>query len=149
MTELHEFERLVGGVLKASGLTRADNQYDDYFQELLLIIWEQLQKQHDLAPKANKQLFRLLLWRLRDLQRKEWQHQARYEPSADIDGETYSDCYMEVWRTLKAKMPYQLQAIYQNVLNFPDLTLRERSQLLSMHRKTLRRRLNEIAQHIK
>lgn len=56
---------------------------------------------------------------------------------------------MEVWRTLKAKMPYQLQAIYQNVLDFPDLTLRERSQLLSMHRKTLRRRLNEIAQHIK
>lgn len=71
-------------MLKASGLTRADNQYDDYFQELLLIIWEQLQKQYDLAPKANKQLFRLLLWRLRDLQRKEWQHQARYEPSADI-----------------------------------------------------------------
>lgn len=66
-----------------------------------------------------------------------------------FDGETYSDCYMEVWRTLKAKIPYQLQAIYQNVLDFPDLTLRERSQLLSMHRKTLRRRLNEIAQHIK
>lgn len=149
MTELVAFKPLVGGVLKVNGLTRSHPQYDDYFQELMLILWERLANEPDLAPTHNTQLFRFLLWRLKDMQREEWLQQSRCQLKQEVDAGFCEDVYMGMWYALKQQLPLSLQPIYQHVLDYPDLTLQARSRQLAVNRKTLRRRLDMIGRYIK
>ncbi|MBM7617953.1 DNA-binding NtrC family response regulator [Weissella uvarum] len=147
--DLIEFKPMIGGVLKAGGVTYSDARYDDYFQELWVLVWHRLLETSELEAHKNNKLFRLLLWRLKDLQRCDWRHQNRWADMNEIENMVYEDDHPQIWEQIKYQLDPTLQPIFQHVLDFPEMTLQKRSERLNVHRKTLRRRLDAIGQYIK
>ncbi|KRN32405.1 sigma-70 family RNA polymerase sigma factor [Weissella halotolerans] len=154
-TDLQVFNPLIGGVLKAAGLSPCDVQYEDYRQELYLLIWQRLKAGEDLAPVNNPALFRWLLWRLRDKQRQTWRHQTHscLTDKGDLDGvvdpRQRLDCYLLIEGLAKKLTPNSTAArVYQLYLQQPGLSQRAYCQHLGIHRTTLHRCLKRMRQQI-
>lgn len=67
--KLQEYELLIYGVLKAGGVYRRSINFEDYLQELRLLVLKRLLAGEEFQARDNPALFKWLLWRLRDLQR--------------------------------------------------------------------------------
>lgn len=74
--------RLIPGVLKHAHVSARSDMYQEYSQELLLLLWQEFEKTDVSEQKVEafaKKMFRFLLWRTVDMQRKTAKYQARHQ----------------------------------------------------------------------
>lgn len=74
--------RLIPGVLKSAHISARSDMHQEYSQELLLLLWQEFEKDDvsEQGVKAfAKKMFRFLLWRTVDMQRKTAKYQARHQ----------------------------------------------------------------------
>lgn len=107
--DIEQSKKLAGGVLSAVGVTVAQQNYDDYKQEILLLILQELKKDNNLSLVNNPMLFKLLKWRLLDMLRKDNRIQQRCEPSEELPAVAYSN-----WDKV------ELQTMFDNYLKDMD-----------------------------
>lgn len=127
--DIEQAKKLAGGVLSAVGVTFSQQNYDDYKQEILLLILQELKKDNNLSLVNNPMLFKLLKWRLLDMLRKDNRMQQRCELSDELPAVVYSN-----WDKI------ELQTMFDNYLNDmdkSDVTYRLLAMYLSNPRPTI------------
>lgn len=82
--DIEQAKKLAGGVLAAVGVNMSQQNYEDYKQELLLLIYKEYQKDNDVSLVNNPMLFKFLKWRLLDLLRKDSRDHKRVEPTDEL-----------------------------------------------------------------
>lgn len=119
--DIEQAKKLAGGVLSAVGVTFSQQDYDDYKQEILLLILRELKKDSALSLVNNPMLFKLLKWRLLDMLRKDNRNNQRCEPSDDLPAVSYTNWDQIELQTVfdsylkdmdKADVTYQLLSMY-------------------------------------
>jgi len=147
---VEQAKKLAGGVLSAVGVKSFQQDYQDYKQELLLLIWKAYTENRNVALTGNTMLFKFLKWRLIDMLRQSNRLQHYIEPTDQLPIlsfdererlemrsiiETYMKCLNKNDKT------YRLMALY---LSKPGYMLSEYCQMLNIHRTTARRQLDRI-----
>lgn len=88
--DIEQAKKLAGGVLSAVGVTFSQQNYDDYKQDLLLLIFKEYEKDNEVSLINNPMLFKLLKWRLLDMLRKENRYLKNVEATEEMPAVTYS-----------------------------------------------------------
>lgn len=89
--DLQQANKLVGGVLSAIGVQKSQQEYEDYKQELLILLYQEFEKDNGLLLTNNMMLFKFLKWRLLDMLRKNSRNQKRCETMEEVPVQTYSE----------------------------------------------------------
>lgn len=148
--DIKQAKKLAGGVLAAVGVKPFHQDYEDYKQELLLLICKTYNDNNDLQLAQNPMLFKFLKWRLLDILRKVSRYQKYVEPTDELPPVIYSEWeqlnlravlekYMS--RLDKKDSRYQLMEIY---LTRPGYLMNDYCKMLGIHRTTARRRFDSI-----
>lgn len=146
---------MIHGVLKAGHVYRQSPQYEDYFQELQLLIIERQAQGEVLAPHDNPLLFRWLLWRLRELQRRSKRvvdRQVTMTPLHEFGQLAPAIKRFEQREWLQqlvgdANLPSVAQQLLQHLLQYPDVSVPERCALLQISRATYWRRWQQLREY--
>lgn len=154
--KLQQYELLIYGVLKAGGVYRRSINFEDYLQELRLLVLKRLLAGEELQPCDNSALFKWLLWRLRDLQRGSQRYEKKHLftselPEKIVDEQNFSQ--LELLMTFDKLIAGQVQAKFlkQLIADFvmhPDDIVAKRCLRLRIHRMTYYRRLKLLQQVI-
>jgi len=103
--DVKQANKLVGGVLAAVGVQAYQQDYDDYKQELLVLLYQEFEKDNNLSLTSNTMLFKFLKWRLLDMLRKNNRDQKRFAPTEELPLLTYSEWdNLDLRATLNAYM---------------------------------------------
>jgi hypothetical protein len=139
--KLQQYELLIYGVLKAGGVYRHSVNFEDYLQELRLLVLKRLLAGEVFQARDNPTLFKWLLWRLRDLQRGSQRYETRHlftnEMPEVID--KLISCHGQATH---------LKQLVTDFVMYPDDTVIKRCLRLKMHRMTYYRRLKLLQQVI-
>ncbi|CAM4250077.1 hypothetical protein [Weissella hellenica] len=154
--KLQEYELLIYGVLKAGGVYRRSINFEDYLQELRLLVLKRLLAGEEFQARDNPALFKWLLWRLRDLQRSSQRYETRHHFTNEIP-EMITDeqnfIQLELLMTIDQLISGhgqadQLKQLVTDFAMYPDDTVMKRCLRLKIHRMTYYRRLKLLQQVI-
>lgn len=153
--KLQQYELLIHGVLKAGGVYRRSINFEDYLQELRLLVLKRLLAGEELKTRDNPALFKWLLWRLRDLQRDAKRYETKHLFTNDLpeeSGDEQNFAQLELLMTFDKLLAGQGQFLKQLMTDFvmyPDDIVAKRCLRLKIHRMTYYRRLKLLQQVIK
>lgn len=128
--DIEQAKKLAGGVLSAVGVTFSQQNYDDYKQELLVIILKEYEKNKKLCLVNNPILFKLLKWRLLDMLRQENRYLKHFEVSEELPAVLYSS-----WDQLELKSVF---SEYLKGMSETDVTYRLLNMYLSNPRLSIK-----------
>ena len=151
-----QYEPIIGGVLKTGHIDWWNVNFDDYRQELRLLILQRLLAGDQLAPTNNSNLFRWLLWRLRDIQRSNQKYEERHDfiitpPEVVQIEQAFENTEIKVIVENLLNKSVCQQKIRQLLLDFmkyPDDLVTKRCIRLEIHRMTYYRHLKLLRQMI-
>lgn len=149
---LEQYELMIRGVLQAGHVYRRSPDFDDYRQELRLMIAERLMAGETLTTQHNNELFRWLLWRLRDLQRRFKRHEDRGVPLGEAPEQVMSNAaFVDAEATIlladlakQCRLSQPLQRLAYDLMQYPDDTVARRCHRLRVHRATYNRWLQQL-----
>ncbi|WP_099088243.1 hypothetical protein [Weissella cibaria] len=153
---LEQYELMIRGVLQAGHVYRRSPDFDDYRQELRLMIAERLMAGETLTTQHNNELFRWLLWRLRDLQRRSKRHEDRGVPLGEAPEQVMSNAaFVDAEATIlladlakQCRLSQPLQRLAYDLMQYPDDTVARRCHRLRVHRATYNRWLQQLRQQL-
>ena len=151
-----QYEPIISGVLMTGHIDWRNMYFDDYRQELRLLILKRLLAGEQLAPTNNSQLFRWLLWRLRDIQRSNQKYEERHdfvlttpEVIQNEDAFEQVDLLVTIERLLNKQPRTQIvQQLLYDLLKYPDDLVTKRCIRLGIKRMTYYRQLKLVQQMI-
>ncbi|KAA8434758.1 hypothetical protein [Weissella sagaensis] len=154
--KLQQYELLIYGVLKAGGVYRHSVNFEDYLQELRLLVLKRLLAGEVFQARDNPTLFKWLLWRLRDLQRGSQRYETRHlftnempEVIADEQNFIQLELLMTIDKLISCHgQATHLKQLVTDFVMYPDDTVIKRCLRLKMHRMTYYRRLKLLQQVI-
>lgn len=147
MATLEEFEQIIGGVLQHQHIYRRHPDFEDRQQVCREKIWSLLQKQPDLKPQQNPYLFMVLVNLMRDFGRKQARDQAlqiriqnTFQPELNKISSKQIDYILDLAKFMQSLPMNELKIIMEDMIKFPDATIGERCQRLTLPRSTFKRR---------
>ncbi|WP_057755661.1 sigma-70 family RNA polymerase sigma factor [Weissella kandleri] len=149
-----EFERLIGGVLKARHIYPHSVDYEDYRQICRLRIFEELKKDPQLASENNSYLFRILCNVICDYGRKQQRIdrlnvklQSFWNPSEQINTMGIDrELMITLWQLWKELPLGHQKNILHDWLIYPDAKITERCQRLKISASTFTRHQRDLFQ---
>lgn len=147
--------KLAGGVLSVVHVSRHHQDYQDYKQELLILIFNAYNENPDVSLTENKLLFKFLKWRLIDRLRKNARDQEYVEVSEELPVMVFDEWEQCNLRSMfetymstldKEDVLYQLMKLY---LTKPGYLMNDYCKLLNIHRTTARRQFDRIKEEFK